>query len=209
MNKTELTHYNSIKDIIIDEEDIKKIRYVEIYKITCKITNKSYVGQTVSHVLNHKRYRPYGAIKRFNAHVSEAGSTKKCQCKYLNEDIVQYGSENFSVEVILVSDEKDGNKIERQMIESHNTLHPNGYNYSEGSNVKCRDKKSSIEKYKNVGFLIKPNEKYLIIKSQDGEQIGWRVRIGGIDTDFTSIKYSLEEKKQMAIEFIQKIRDAY
>ncbi len=35
-------------------------RYCEIYKITNLTTDKIYVGQAVSHILNHKRYRPYG-----------------------------------------------------------------------------------------------------------------------------------------------------
>ena len=95
---TDLKHYYSIKDMIIDKKDIEKIRYVEIYKITCIITNKSYIGQTVSHVLNHKRYRPYGAIRRFNSHISEAGSDKYGQCSLLNDDIINYGKNHFTLE---------------------------------------------------------------------------------------------------------------
>ena len=51
-------------------------RYCEIYKITCLTSGKIYVGQAVSHILNHKRYRPYGYTRRFNCHISEAFSTK-------------------------------------------------------------------------------------------------------------------------------------
>ncbi len=200
-------HYNSIKDIIIDKKDIDKARYVEIYMITCSETGKSYVGQTVSHVLNHKRYRPYGAVRRFNAHVSEANSTKKCQCIYLNEDIVKYGAEKFEVETLLVCHEKDGNKFEAQMINEYKTLHPGGYNFTERSNVKCRDKVSAVTKYLSVGKLYKHNEDYLISRSTNNEQIGWRVRIDGIDTDFTSAKFTIDEKRDMALDFIQKVRE--
>lgn len=52
-------------------------RYCEIYKIINMTTNKCYVGQAVSHILNHNRYRPYGHDGRFRCHVSEAFSTKK------------------------------------------------------------------------------------------------------------------------------------
>ena len=52
-------------------------RYCEIYKITNISNGKIYVGQAVSHILNHKRYRPYGHEGRFRCHISEAFSTKK------------------------------------------------------------------------------------------------------------------------------------
>lgn len=35
-------------------------RWVDIYSIMYKETGKQYIGQTVSHVLNHGKYRPYG-----------------------------------------------------------------------------------------------------------------------------------------------------
>ena len=55
----------------------KVIRYCQIYKITNIKTKKVYVGQSVSHILNHKRYRPYGYYGRFKCHISEAFSNKK------------------------------------------------------------------------------------------------------------------------------------
>ena len=61
-----------IKNIVNEHE-----RYSEIYIITCTLTTKSYVGQTVSHVLNHSKYRRFGSLKRLNQHISEALSTKK------------------------------------------------------------------------------------------------------------------------------------
>ena len=53
---------------IVDENE----RYIEIYKITNIITKKLYIGQTVSHVLNHGKYRKFGCVKRLNSHISEA-----------------------------------------------------------------------------------------------------------------------------------------
>ncbi len=63
-----------LSNIIIDDPNK---RYCEIYKITNLTTDKIYVGQAVSHILNHKRYRPYGHEGRFRCHISEAFSTKK------------------------------------------------------------------------------------------------------------------------------------
>ena len=57
-------------------------RYCEIYKITNLSNGKIYVGQAVSHILNHKRYRPYGHEGRFRCHISEAFSTKKNQSHF-------------------------------------------------------------------------------------------------------------------------------
>jgi group I intron endonuclease len=75
-------------------------RYCEIYKITNIKNNKIYVGQCVSHILNHKRYRPYGHQRRFNTHVSETFSQKKNQSYYLNNAIKKHGVENFMVEIL-------------------------------------------------------------------------------------------------------------
>ena len=47
----------NLSNIILDHPTK---RYCEIYKIINLTTGKIYVGQTVSHILNHKRYRPYG-----------------------------------------------------------------------------------------------------------------------------------------------------
>jgi hypothetical protein len=62
-------------------------RYCEIYKITNLSNGKIYVGQAVSHILNHKRYRPYGHEGRFRCHISEAFSTTLHQSNKVNSSI--------------------------------------------------------------------------------------------------------------------------
>jgi len=66
--------YLKISNIILDDPSE---RYCEIIKIINLFNGKIYVGQCVSHILNHKRYRPHGHINRFKTHISEAFSTKK------------------------------------------------------------------------------------------------------------------------------------
>ena len=73
-----------LKNVILNDE---LLRYCEIYKITNTINNKIYIGQAVSHILNHKKYRPYGMEGRFKSHIHEAFSNKKNQCHYLNNSI--------------------------------------------------------------------------------------------------------------------------
>ena len=63
-------------------------------------TKKSYVGQVVSHILNTGKYRKHGMNKRLNEHFSEAFSSKKNQCHYLNNAIRKYGIEKFNVELL-------------------------------------------------------------------------------------------------------------
>jgi len=64
----------SNKDRILDDP---AERYCEIYIIRNLVNQKVYIGQAVSHILNHKRYRPYGHQRRFRTHISEAFSKKK------------------------------------------------------------------------------------------------------------------------------------
>ena len=89
--------YDKLSNTILDNPTE---RYCEIYKIINLTTNKIYVGQAVSHILNHKKYRPYGHAGRFRCHISEAFSTKKNQSHYLNNAIRKYGVEDFVVELI-------------------------------------------------------------------------------------------------------------
>ncbi len=76
----ELSNKVKLSKFILDN---KEDRYCEIYKITNLVNNKIYIGQAVSHILNHNRYRPYGMDGRFRCHISEAYSQKK----KINQDI--------------------------------------------------------------------------------------------------------------------------
>jgi hypothetical protein len=108
----------------------------EIYKITNNINNKSYIAQTRSHRLNHKKYRPFGYQGRFKDHISEAlCNTKKKQCTYLNNSIRQYGKEAFRVEFITECSKDELDNMEELYIKQYNTLYPNGYNLTKGGKV--------------------------------------------------------------------------
>lgn len=104
----------------------------EIYKITNKINNKSYIGQTRTHRLNHKKYRPFGYLGRFRDHISEANSNKKKQSRYLNSAILKYGSENFICEKLAVCKIEELDIYERKYISECNSKYPNGYNLTDG-----------------------------------------------------------------------------
>ena len=107
--------YNLSNIILDNSED----RYCEIYKITNLTTGKIYVGQAVSHILNHKRYRPYGHQGRFRCHISEAFSNKKNQSTFLNNSIRKYGIKDFVVDLIEYCKIKDADEREIYYIKEY------------------------------------------------------------------------------------------
>lgn len=104
----------------------------EIYKITNTVNNKCYIGQTRSHRLNHKKYRPFGSLRRFKDHICEANSNKKNQSRYLNSAILKYGSDKFNCEIIHTCKICELDLYERKYIEECGTKYPNGYNLTDG-----------------------------------------------------------------------------
>jgi hypothetical protein len=114
----------------------EKERYIEIYKITNIITDKIYIGQAVSHILNHGKYRRYGAKKRFDTHVSEAmKNNKDKECRYLNNSIRKHGVDKFIVEIIDVCSMVNNDETEANYIEKYNSVFPFGYNLKIGGTV--------------------------------------------------------------------------
>ncbi len=82
-----------------------------IYKLTNRITGKSYVGQTKD------------LQTRLSGHKCCAGN-----CRYLHNAIRKYGWENFVCEVLERCTEADVWAAEGRHIVLQNTLAPNGYN---------------------------------------------------------------------------------
>ena len=120
--------------MILNKEDLEKV-VGEIYKITNTVNGKLYIGQTRSHRLNHKKYRPFGHMGRFNDHIHEANSNKKNQSKYLNAAILKYGKHSFTCDLITTCHVKELNRYESKYISEYNSKFPNGYNLTNGG--KC------------------------------------------------------------------------
>lgn len=184
-------------------------------------SGKSYVGQAVSHILNHKRYRPYGSEGRFRCHISEAYSKKQNQSHYLNNAIRKYGPVDFELEILELCsfDEKD--KKETEYIEKLNTLYPNGYNLRTGGMVFQHTDESkkrvsqgvlqyysdkSFARFKDVTHIDDESKRYIRPLNRDGNQYGWYVYIDGKKRDFGGSHISLDESYERAIEFIDILR---
>jgi group I intron endonuclease len=215
----EPSKYTELSKQILDDPSK---RYCEIYKIINISNNKIYIGQAVSHILNHKRYRPYGCEGRFRCHISEAFSNKKCQSHYLNNAIRKYGVSDFIVELIEYCSVDDANTREIHYIKEYNSLYPNGYNLKNGGSVFTHSEESKkrvsngvlnyykdkkFEKFKNIKHIDNDIEKYIKPLTKYGEQYGWYVYIDRCKTDFGGIHISLDESKKRAIEFINTLRN--
>lgn len=88
-----------------------------IYKITNKINNKIYIGQTI------------GSLKkRWWTHCNE-----KNKCIILKNAIKKYGKDNFTIEEIDgANSQSELNYKEWLFIHKSNSLWPNGYNIKKG-----------------------------------------------------------------------------
>jgi hypothetical protein len=215
----EMEYRTDLKNTIIDDETI---RYCEIYRITNRINQKVYIGQAVSHILNHKRFRPYGMEARFRSHISEAFSDKKCQCHYLNNAIRKYGTENFTLQLLKYCSVENADTIETEEIIANNSLFPNGYNLNTGgkssrhtdesrkrvsNGVINHFKEQKLQRFKDVKILDDDFEKYVRPLNRFNVQYGWYVLINRKKADFGGACITLEESKKMAFDFILKIKE--
>lgn len=197
-------------------------RYCEIYKITNISNGKIYVGQAVSHILNHKRYRPYGHEGRFRCHISEAFSSKKNQSHYLNNAIRKYGVNDFVVELLECCEIDKSDEREIHYIKELNSLFPNGYNLKNGGGVFTHSDESKkrvsngvinyfkdkkYERFKDIKKIDDDIEKYIKPLKRNNEQYGWYVYIDRVKADFGGIHIPIDESKISAIEFIQNLKN--
>jgi group I intron endonuclease len=197
-------------------------RYCVIYKIINISSEKIYVGQAVSHILNHKRYRPYGHEGRFRCHISEAFSTKKNQSHYLNNAIRKYGVADFAVEIIECCEIIDANDREIHYIKEFNSLYPNGYNLKNGGSVFTHSDESKkrvsngvlnyfkdkkYERFKDIKYIDDDIEKYIKPLKRNNQQYGWYVYIDRIKADFGGVHISLDKSKISAFEFINNLKN--
>jgi group I intron endonuclease len=215
----ELSKQLELSNTILDEPTK---RYCEIYKIVNLSNGKIYVGQAVSHILNHKRYRPYGHEGRFRCHISEAFSTKKNQSHYLNNAIRKYGVADFEVELIECCEIANSDEREIHYIKELNSLFPNGYNLKNGGSVFTHSDESKkrvsngvtnyykdkkFERFKNIKHIDDDIEKYIKPLKRNNTQYGWYVYIDRIKADFGGVHILLDESKLSAIEFINNLKN--
>jgi hypothetical protein len=141
---------------LLNIEDVDKVVGV-MYLMTNTVINKSYIGQTRSHRLNHGKYRPFGHMGRFRHHISEAINEKN-HSRYLDNAIMSYGSDKFTCHKILECRVDELNDYEVKFIKEYNTLYPNGYNLTPGGNGKGKGNRNIDELNFEKNTLYLPPE---------------------------------------------------
>lgn len=111
-----------------------------IYKITNKINNKSYIGQS-----NNPK-------ARWGDHINGSGQNA---ISLIHRAIEKYGKQNFSFEIIGWFE--DYNEQEKYYIKYYNTLAPNGYNIQPGGEEPphyCGEKNSFAKISKETAYRV-------------------------------------------------------
>lgn len=152
------------------------MKVFKIYKITNKINNKTYIGQTCMSI--KKRWAVHKCTK---------------SCRALGGAINKYGSENFIIEWIASSNDKYKiTELEDYFMKTYNSIAPNGYNIKPANhigdfngNVKERMSESQKIRHNNMtkeekDLLMRGAKKYVESKKRP---------IIGINKNHKTIKF--------------------
>jgi len=126
-----------------------------IYKITNKLDNKIYVGQTIQDV-----------EARWKDHLKKGSN-----CRYLKSAINKYGVDNFEFKLVCITFDNQLDNMEIKYIEQYNSLVPNGYNLRLGGNsgrhnAETKQKISETLKNRYQNGLIHPRNQLGIPHSE-------------------------------------------
>ncbi len=216
-------------ETITEEQDSQ----YDIYIIKNVLDGKAYIGVAKKYVKgNRNKYYSYGGIGRFKRHLSNAFSDNEQSandCPILYEAIRNFGSELFICH-ILKTVNKTPKEYEKKYILKFNTHDPNfGYNVLISTEKPiCQEMLSEFQKKKEEGNKnravngamkkkehsknLPPNINYRTNTKNDKKHEGYfvQIKINGIlyNKAFMSDKYSLEQKLQMAIEYLDSIKNS-
>jgi hypothetical protein len=206
-----------MREIPVGILDSPDERVVEIYMLTCKDTKKRYVGQAVSHILNHGRYRPYGRQGRFKCHISEAYSGKRKQCAFLNNAIRKYGKDSFDISLLDITNVASADERESHFILHYDTLYPNGYNLTSGGNTTrlALISRKKLSNTNRVGVESRCERFSKVLSDptirthpcihplrRNNAQYGWYVYWNGCKTDFGGSHIQLKDSYEMATQLV-------
>jgi group I intron endonuclease len=123
-----------------------------IYKITNKIDNKLYIGQTIN-----------DCEERWRHHLSKGSN-----CRYLSAAIKKYGVDSFEFKLVCITFDNNLDDMEINYIKQYNCLAPNGYNLRLGGN----SGRHNIETKQKISDTLKTKFKNGFIRSNPPPQLG-------------------------------------
>lgn len=165
----------------------------QIYKITCIINNKSYVGQTTTLNLNGK---PKGYIRRWKEHIRESRSKEQSHCIALANAIKKYGDSSFKIELITECEINMLDELETKYIKEFNTLCPNGYNIQTGGKT---NKKHCDESRKRMSLAKMGNKNHNFGK-QRSQETKQKISLAnsGVNHPMYGKKYDKEYREKLS-----------
>ena len=117
---------NGVTLLTTDREDTPTMadesvpQRVSVYKVTCLVNDKQYIGITAR-----------TAAWRFDEHIADAVRGKSQ--RPLMQAIQKHGADNFIVEVVCVAlGRRNAHLLERELIVEYGTIFPAGYNLTSG-----------------------------------------------------------------------------
>lgn len=173
-----------------------------IYKITCKPSGLSYVGQTCDIKYRHEKPYNYGPIGRWSDHVSSA----KKSSTPLSKAIQEHGRDEFVVETLESDLLERLDELEAKWIMRLNTIVPNGYNVLSHSRDKHRTESTIQNHYKPLvtSASIRPirrNGEFAIVYANLAMKDGTQQRMCfGQDSS-----KSFEEAMKEAQQFVEQV----
>ncbi len=173
----------------------------QIYKITNKISNKSYIGQCVSHYSNGRKH---GYLNRFKIHIKS--SQNKNDCRALGNAINQYGVENFICELICECKVDEMNTLEDKYIKEYNTLVPNGYNLMTGGCNGRLHSSETKEKMSNTRTGKKHSEETKKKMSESAKQKKIRIETRLIQSSQRKFRDMKESNKLRVLEILKTLK---
>lgn len=159
-----------------------------IYKITCIVNGKSYIGKTKGDIEAR-------VMSHFNGYNSG--------CTIIFRAIKKHGKENFTWEILHENvDYRLLDNLEKEAIKNHNSKHPHGYNLTDGGDGvinpsdKVRKKMSNAKKGKKAS--LKTRQK--MSEARKGRVVSkeTRTKISKANTGRKGYKHSPESRQKIS-----------
>jgi group I intron endonuclease len=175
-----------------------------IYMITSP-SGKHYVGQTIQPI-----------DKRWKQHIDSAHRKYKDNCRVLNKAIRKYGNKNFSIIVLEECNNEELDIKEKEYIQQHNTLVPNGMNIKFGGksgrhneetkkliSTSLQGRKVSKETREKLSSTKNPDLPMYVLKMNNGYRVCNHPM--GPEKRFLCKTQPMEYNLNRAIEYVQKL----